>query len=101
MSVIVIGRFQGNPADLEAFASGAGADVIRGLGEAARAAGALSHRFVGGHNEILLVDEWTDEESFQKFFANQPDIPGAMQGAGMHGQPEFTVYRPLSTPDQF
>jgi len=101
MSVIVIGRFHGNPTDVEAYASGTGADVMRRLGEASRSAGAVSHRFVAGNNEFLLIDEWVDEESFQKFFANQPDIPLAMRDAGVQGPPEFSFYRPMNTPDQF
>ena len=101
MSVLVILRIKGNPADLERYAAGPGGDVMRRIGEAGRAAGAVSHRFAGGDNEVLVVDEWPDEQSFHDFFNAQVQIADVMREGGAQGPPEIGVYRVLNTPDQF
>jgi hypothetical protein len=101
MSVLVILRVKGNPADLERYAAGPGGDVMRRIAEAAKAAGAIRHTFAGGDGEVVVVDEWPDEQTFQAFFASQPDIPDVMRDGGAQGQPEISMYRVLSTPDQF
>jgi hypothetical protein len=101
MSVIVILRIPGNPADLERYAAGPGGEVMRRIAEAGKAAGAIRHSFAGSDDEILVVDEWPDAQSFQAFFAGQPEIPDVMRDGGAKGQPEISIYRKLDTPDQF
>ena len=101
MSVIVTIRVPGNAADLESYAAGPGGDVLRRISEVARAAGATRHRFAAAPGGILVIDEWPDEETFQKFFANQPEIGDVMRDAGAQGPPEITFSRVLHTPDQF
>jgi heme-degrading monooxygenase HmoA len=101
MSVIVILRIPGNPGDLEAYAAGPGGEVMRRIAEAGKAAGAIRHTFAGSDNEVLVIDEWPDEQSFQAFFASQPEIADVMRGGGAQGPPETNFYRKLSTPDQF
>ncbi|MDT4986947.1 MAG: hypothetical protein QOI74_1041 [Micromonosporaceae bacterium] len=101
MSVIVILRIPGDPANLERYAAGPGGDVMRRIGEAGRAAGAVRHTFAGTDNEVLVIDEWPDEQSFQAFFADHPEIADVMRDGGAQGPPETTFYRTLRTPDQF
>ena len=101
MSVIVILRIPGNPGDLEGYAAGPGGELMRRIAEAGKAAGAIRHTFAGGANEILVIDEWPDEQTFQAFFASQPEIADVMRDGGAQGPPETTFYRKLSTPDQF
>jgi hypothetical protein len=101
MSVIVILRIPGNPADLESYAAGPGGEAMRRVGEAGKAAGAVRHTFAGSDSEILVIDEWGDEKSFQAFFAAQPEIADIMRDGGAQGPPEMSFYRKLNTPDQF
>ncbi len=101
MSVMVILRIPGNPTDLEGYAAGPGGELMRRIAEAGKAAGAIRHTFAGGGNEILVIDEWPDEQTFQAFFAGQPAIADVMRDGGAQGPPETTFYRKLSTPDQF
>ena len=101
MSVMVILRIPGNPTDLEGYAAGPGGEVMQRIAEAGKAAGAIRHTFAGGGNEILVIDEWPDEQTFQAFFAGQPEIADLMRDGGAQGPPETTFYRKLSTPDQF
>jgi hypothetical protein len=101
VSVIVILRIPGNPTDLERYAAGPGGEVMRRIAEAGKTAGAVRHSFAGSDNEVLVVDEWPDEQSFQAFFASQPEIADIMRDGGAQGPPETSFYRRLSTPDQF
>lgn len=101
MSVIAMLRIKGNPADLERYAAGPGGELMRRIGEAGKAAGAVSHRFVGGDGEMFVIDEWPDEQTFQKFFADQPEIADVMRDGGAQGPPQISFYRVLDTPDQF
>jgi hypothetical protein len=100
MSVVMILRVPGDPSQFEAFAN-ANADMITGVANAGKSAGAISHLFAGGDGEIVVVDEWPDEASFQKFFQSQPDIPKLMEGGGATGQPQVSFYRILDSPDRF
>jgi len=101
MSVIVVLRIPGNPADLEQYASGPGGDVMRRIAEAGKTAGAIRHTFAGGDNEVLVIDEWPDEQSFQTFFASQSEIADVIRDGGAQGPPQTSFYRKLNTPDQF
>ena len=74
---------------------------MRRIAEVAKAAGAVRHSFAGSDNEMLVVDEWPDEQSFQAFFAGQPEIADVMRDGGAQGPPEISIYRKLSTPDRF
>jgi hypothetical protein len=98
---MVILRIPGDPADLERYAAGPGGDVMRRISDAAKAVGAVRHSFAGGENEVLIIDEWPDEQTFQAFFNGQPEIADVMRDAGAQGPPATTVYRKLNTPDQF
>jgi hypothetical protein len=101
MSVIVILRIPGNPADLESYAAGPGGDVMRRIAEAGKAAGAVRHSFAGSDDEILVIDEWPDAQSFEAFFTGQPEIADVMRDGGAQGPPAISFYRKLDTPDQF
>jgi len=101
MAIIAILRIPGNPADLERYAAGPGGEVMQRISAAGKAAGAVRHTFAGNDNEVLVIDEWPDEKSFQEFFANQPEIADVMRDGGAQGPPEMSFYRKLSTPDQF
>jgi hypothetical protein len=93
-------RIEGAPADLESYAAGPGGEVMRRVADNGRAAGAISHVFAGGEDEILVIDEWPDETAFQNFFASQPDIPDIIRDAGARGEPKISFYRVLDTPDR-
>jgi heme-degrading monooxygenase HmoA len=74
---------------------------MRRIADAARASGATRHRFAAGVNEVLLIDEWPDEQTFQAFFASQAEIADVMRDGGAQGAPEIAFYRVMDTSDQF
>ena len=68
MSVLMTLRVSGDPKAVEA----TDPDVLKTIIDRAKEYGVISHHFYGTDNEILVVDEWPDEASFQKFFDVQP-----------------------------
>lgn len=100
MSVFVILRVPGDPDSLERYAND-NAETMQRLAAAGKAAGAIRHAFGGGDGEIVVIDEWPDGESFQRFFEQQAEIPTVMREAGATGAPQISILRKLNTPDEF
>ena len=101
MSVIMALRLQGDPAQFEQYAKDH--PEMAEIKDDAVRRGVIAHRFYGSvnGNEVLVVDEWPDPESFQAFFsANEQRIGELMGGAQASpaGDPEF--WRVLDTPDK-
>jgi|SRR5947209_12367884 len=102
MSVIMTMRMKGDPSALEKVA-GDDPERIRGIVEKAREHGLIAHRFYGSDDgQIMVVDEWPDAESFQKFFeAASGDIQPLMQEVGVDEQPQIVFWRALESHDEY
>jgi heme-degrading monooxygenase HmoA len=91
--------------DVENFkqAIGSDPDRLQKISERGKQAGAIHHRFYASEagDEVLVVDEWPDAESFQRFFAASPDIGEMMGEAGVRNEPKPVFWRELDTPDEF
>lgn len=99
MSVIVIGRFKADPSRLEQMFVTHEQTLID-VRDEAMSKGATHHQFGAGDGEVVIVDEWPDEASFQTFFAGQPEIPKLMAEAGVSTPPTFEIYRQMDSPDR-
>jgi quinol monooxygenase YgiN len=98
MSVIMTLRASGDPDKLEQLATEK-ADVLRDIAERAKAAGVIAHRFYGSEGQIMVVDEWPDPESFQRFFESEQETIGPMMEQVATSEPEITFWRKLETGD--
>jgi heme-degrading monooxygenase HmoA len=102
MSVIMTLWAQGDPEKLES-AAAEKQEHIAGIAEAAKEHGCIAHRFYG-HTEggqIMVIDEWPDQESFNRFFESQEaEIGEVMQAAGISSQPGINFWRKLETHDE-
>jgi heme-degrading monooxygenase HmoA len=98
MSVFMILHVKGDPATFERYAS-EHADTMRAIVGDAKKEGLVHHAFAAGDGEVVVVDEWPDEDSFRRFFESQQDIPKMMQEAGAQGAPDISFFRKLETPD--
>jgi len=101
MSVIVTLQMKGDPKRFEEYAA-AHADNLRAIAAEAKAAGVIAHRFYGAEgNQIVVIDEWPDTESFHSFFEAQAAAIGPMMAdAGLEGEPVITVLHELDTADK-
>jgi heme-degrading monooxygenase HmoA len=95
MSVLMTMRVQADASRVEAEDQSAMDSILA----KAKANGLISHHFYGSDREVLVVDEWPDEASCQRFFAAAPEIAGMMERAGGEGAPEISFWRHLDTGD--
>jgi hypothetical protein len=100
MSVLLTFVANGDPAELERRAA-ANPDGMAAIIESAKANGLIAHRFYGAEGKIMVLDEWPDAESFQRFFEEMRDqIQPMMADVGVTGEPEVTFWRQLDTNDK-
>lgn len=100
MSVFVVGRFNADPKRLETVFQNRQNDVLA-VRDDARSHGALHHHFAADNGQLLVIDEWESAEAFHQFFNAQPKIADLMREAGAQGEPQFSVYPVVPSPDQF
>jgi hypothetical protein len=102
MSVIMTLWVQGDPKKLEQHAA-SDPDAMQAILESAKGHGLIAHRFYGSDDgQILVVDEWPDEGSFQSFFEeNQERIGPMMQAAGATSEPQPRFWRKLESQDEY
>ena len=85
MSVLVIGKFQGDTATFrQALIDRAG--EFEKIADQAKSAGALHHRFGIGDGFVLIVDEWGSVEQFQQFFSD-PALQAFIGSVGAAQEP--------------
>ena len=99
MSVLMTLRVRADAKLLEKYAA-EDPGTLKTIIERAKANGLISHRFFGSDTEVLVVDEWPDEDSFQRFFGASPEIQEMMAKANMQGEPEVSFWRPLDVADR-
>ena len=73
MSVIMTFSAAGDPAELERRAA-ENPEGMRSIAERAKEHGLIAHRFYGSENQIMIIDEWPDPESFQQVATGEPEI---------------------------
>jgi hypothetical protein len=100
LSVLVIAKFTGDTAQFgQALADRAG--EFAQIGERARSAGGIHHRFGIGDGFIVVVDEWESAGHFQSFFSD-PDLQAFIGSVGADpGPPDLIIAEAISSPDQY
>ena len=101
MPVLMTMRIQGEAKKLEEYAA-KDPTGFRSIADSAKSHGLIAHRFYGnGEGQIMVVDLWPDEQSFQKFFdENSSRIQPMMEAAGATSAPEVTFWREMDMPDK-
>jgi heme-degrading monooxygenase HmoA len=94
MSVLMTLRVSGDAKAIEQTSS----EVLHTITSRAKEHGVISHHFYGTDNEVLVVDEWPDEQSFQAFFDASPEVADMMERAHA-GKPEIHFWRHLDVDD--
>ena len=67
------------------------------ISESTRGLGLVSHRFVAGDGELMVVDEWGTAEQFQGFFDGNAKVAEVIGSIGVTGPPVVSIFR-RSTP---
>ena len=99
MSVIMTAWVKGDPEKLEQWAA-ANQETMQQMLSSAKEHGLIAHRFYGADGQIIVIDEWPDAESFQRFYeANGAQIGPMFEAAGAQDEPGVTFWRTLETHD--
>jgi quinol monooxygenase YgiN len=99
MSVIMLQLAKGDPRRLEEYAA-QNRELIQEIVAQAKAHGLIAHRFYGSEGQILIADEWPDEESFVRFAeAAGSQIEPMFQAVGASVE-RYTIWRKLETHDE-
>jgi hypothetical protein len=100
MSVLIIGKFQGDTAKFRQALTDR-ADEFAKIADMARSQGGIHHRFGIGDGFVVIVDEWATVEDFQQFFSN-PDLQAFIGSVGAApAPPELTIVDAIASPDQY
>jgi quinol monooxygenase YgiN len=99
MTVLMTLRVKADPDKLEALAK-ANPKRLPEIADKGKTMGASYHRFYATDDEILVVDEWPDERTFQEFFESTPEIPKVMAEAGVTTAPEISFFHRLDLGDE-
>jgi quinol monooxygenase YgiN len=100
MSVLVMAKFKGDTAKFRQALAERG-DEFAKLVDGAQAAGAIHHRFGIGDGFVVVYDEWTSAEAFQRFFSD-PALQAFVASTGASAEPpEIIVTEAVASPDQF
>ena len=100
MSVLVTIYTRGDAKKLEQIAAD-DPSRMRSIAARAKEHGVIAHRFYATDDgDVMVVDEWPDAESFNRFFESmQSEIGPIMQEAGVVGEPAVRFWRKLETGD--
>jgi heme-degrading monooxygenase HmoA len=98
MSVLMLLRVKGDARKVEQFAAEDPA-AMKSIIDRAKSNGLIRHRFFGTADEVIVVDEWPVEASFQRFFDASPEIADMMAKAGVTTPPDITFARQLDVDD--
>lgn len=101
MSVLVTLWMKGDPDKLEESARN-DSERMKSILEQAKEHGVMAHRFFATDDgQVMVIDEWPDKESFQKFFEAASDRIGPlMQDSGVTDEPAINFWRQLDTGDE-
>jgi len=98
VSVIMTFRVQGDPDKFEQLAAENEA-TLKAITDRAKEHGIIAHRFYGADGQIMVIDEWPDPESFQRFFEDQRSVIEPMMQEVATSEPEVTFWHKLETHD--
>jgi hypothetical protein len=102
MSVLMTVSVNGDPKKLEEHAA-SDPGAMQATLESAKEHGLIAHRFYGSDDgQIMVVDEWPDEQSFLSFFEENSGRIGPMfQAAGVTSEPQPKFWRKLESHDGY
>jgi hypothetical protein len=102
MSLIVTLSISGDPKKLEEHAAN-DPGAMQAIVESAKSHGLIAHRFYGSDpGDLMVVDEWPDEQSFLSFFEeNRGRIGPLMEAVGVTSEPQPKFWRKLETHDEY
>ncbi len=101
MSVIVIARFTVSDVGKALDFARNNADVPEEITVYGKSLGQIGHRMTTDGNDLVVIDEWPDADTFNTFFAGATRMGEFLSGAGIVGEPEVTILDAVDVPGTF
>jgi hypothetical protein len=101
MSVIVLARFAVPDVAASTTWVRANPSIPEEITAYAKSLGQLGHRILTEGDDLIVIDEWPDVETFNKFFESAPKMGEFLAGAGIIGEPTILVFDVLDVPGCF
>lgn len=101
VSVIVIARFSVPDVDAAVGWAQANPSIPEEITAYGKTLGQIGHRIITADGELVVIDEWGDEDQFRKFFDSAPRMGEFLEGAGITGPPEVSVFDSRDVPGTF
>jgi hypothetical protein len=101
MSVVVIARFSVPDVDAAVEWAKANASIPEEITAYGKPLGQPGHRIITADHELVVIDEWGDEEQFHKFFDSAPKMGEFLAGAGITSHPTVSVFDSQNVPGTF
>ena len=79
----------------------ANGDIAEDITAYGKSLGQIGHRMLTDGKDIVVIDEWPDADTFNKFFAGAARMGEFLSGAGIVGEPEVTMFDALDLPGTF
>ncbi len=100
MSVLVIGKFQGDTAKFRQSLAER-PDEFVAISDRARVSGGIHHKFGIGDGFAMIVQEWESAGQFQQFFSD-PELQAFIGTIGAAPvPPEIEIVEAVTSPDEF
>ena len=101
MSVVVIARFPTDDPDRAVEWARAHSDIPEEITAHGKTLGQIGHRILLAEKELVVIDEWPNEESFHTFFSEAPRMREFLSGAGLSSDPVVSVHPAVEAPGSF
>lgn len=101
MSVFVIARFTVSDLGKALEWGKANGDIAEDITAYGKSLGQLGHRMLTDGKDLVVIDEWPDADTFNKFFAGAARMGEFLSGAGVVGEPELTMLDAVDIGGQF
>ena len=101
MSVIVIARFTVSDVGKAVEFARTNAEIPNDITAFGKSLGQIGHRMTIDGKDLVVIDEWPDESTFNTFFAGATRMGEFLSGAGIVGEPEVTILEVIDVPGTF
>ena len=79
----------------------ANGDIAEDITAYGKSLGQIGHRMLTDGKDLVVIDEWPDADTFNKFFAGAARMGEFLSGAGVTGEPEVTMLDAVDMAGQF
>ena len=79
----------------------ANGDIAEDITAYGKSLGQIGHRMFTDGKDLVVIDEWPDADTFNKFFAGAAKMGEFLSGAGVVGEPELTMLDAVDIAGQF